>query len=103
MQENSIVSSLLMHSETYTHNILLSIINVHVQHKLSINSLVPLGKTWTAAWVFIAQLNDCILDNPGQIANPIIAKVDPVHIMVYAHVYVQVGKTSNSQLIDTCN
>ena len=61
--------------------------------------------------VLIVWFNDCILGKSGQIANPIIATSTLYCIIVYAHVYVceciinfaNVGKTNNSQLIDTRN
>ena len=31
----------------------------------------------TVGWLLITWFNDCVLDELGQIANPVIAKVDP--------------------------
>ena len=57
----------------------------------------------------IAWFNDCVLVKSGQIANPIIAMVNPVlycsiHTFLLANLLIaNVGKTHNSQLIDTHN
>ena len=43
---------------------------------------------YTVGRVLIARFNDCILGQSGQIANPIIAMVDPIPYILYAHIYV---------------
>ena len=48
-----------------------------------------LDKQYTIGRVLIAWFNDCILGKSGQIANLIIAMVDPVpYYSIRAHVYV---------------
>ena len=57
----------------------------------------------------IVWFNDCVLGKSGQIANPIIAMVDPVlYCSIRARLFVNLlianaGTTRNSQLIDTRN
>ena len=56
--------------------------------------------------VLITWFNDCILDNSGQITNPIIvnpiiANIDPCRILVYAHAYYY--ESINCKLGKTCN
>ena len=63
----------------------------------------------TVGRVLIAWFNDCILGKSGQIANPIIAMVDPVpYYSMRAHLFANLlianaGNTHNLQLIDTRN
>ena len=66
--------------------------------------------TTTVERVLIAWFNDCVLGRSGQIANPIIAMVDPVlyystHTrLCFANLLIaNAGTTHNSQLIDTRN
>ena len=42
--------------------------------------------TCTIGWVLNALFNDCVLGKSGQIANPMIAKVDPIpYYEIHAH------------------